>query len=66
MPGTTAGSTKAAETNKQRDPDHYKKIGRQGGVAKVPKGYSMADPETRIENGRAGGKKARKKLQPKI
>lgn len=66
MAGTPQGSAKGAETNKLRDPDHYKKIGRAGGIAKVPKGYSMADPETRIENGRAGGKKARKKLQPKI
>lgn len=55
MPGTKTGALHAAETNKKRDPDHYRRLGQKGGKAKVAKGYSMADPETRIELGRQGG-----------
>lgn len=65
MSGTSAGSQKAAETNKQRDPDHYQNIGRKGGIAHVPKGYSMQEPEVRREQGQKGGKTPRRKRQPK-
>jgi general stress protein YciG len=60
MPGTSVGGRKSAATNKQRDPDHYLKIGHKGGKATVAKGFSMASPEQRSEAGRKGGQTARK------
>jgi general stress protein YciG len=53
--GTKEGGVKAAETNKKRDPLHYQKIGRAGGIKHVPKGFSMAEPEVRKEMGQLGG-----------
>lgn len=55
MPGTKSGALHAAETNKKRDPDHYKKLGQKGGKARVAKGYSMAEEEVRVKMGRLGG-----------
>ena len=67
MPGTKDGARKAAITNKQRDPDHYKKIGHRGGSAKVAKGFSMADGPTRIKLGAAGGRASRRvKIKVKV
>lgn len=38
-----------------KDPDFYKKIGRLGGKAKVPKGFAMADKEVLKERARLLG-----------
>lgn len=65
MPGTKAGAAKAAATNKKRDPRHYEGVGRKGGVAKVPKGFSMASPEQRSEWGKLGGVSQRTKSKYK-
>lgn len=60
MPGTKSGARNAVNTNKLKDPHHYENIGRKGGSAKVPKGYSMAEKQEREANGRKGGKTPRK------
>lgn len=56
MPGTKAGGLKAAQKNKERDPDFYKKIGSRGGSAekKAPAGFA-ADRELASIAGRKGG-----------
>lgn len=61
MPGTKAGAAKAAATNKKKNPKHYEGVGHKGGVAKVPKGFSMATPEQRSQWGKQGGETQRLK-----
>lgn len=63
MPGTSSGARKAAVTNKERDKDHYQKVGGKGGKKKVPKGMSFATPEMRRQWGRKGGMTLRVKRQ---
>lgn len=42
MSATREGGLKAAETNKERyGSDYYKKLGRAGGQAQVPKGVAI-------------------------
>ena len=56
MSGTRYGGLKAAETNKQRyGRDWYKKIGKIGGKACVPKGFAV-NPELAKRAGSTGGK----------
>ena len=56
MSGSKIGGLKAAETNKQRyGRDWYKKIGKLGGKACVPKGFAV-NPELAKRAGSLGGK----------
>ena len=56
MSGTVDGGLKAAETNKQRyGSDWYKKIGKLGGKACVPKGFAV-NPELAKRAGSRGSK----------
>ena len=56
MSGSRLGGLKAAETNKQRyGRDWYKKIGKIGGKACVPKGFAV-NPELAKRAGSTGGK----------
>lgn len=59
MGGTRAGGLKAAEQNKLRDPDFYKKIGAIGGKKGTTGGFA-ANRELAREAGRKGGKKSRR------
>jgi general stress protein YciG len=66
MAGTKIGGVKAAQKNKERDPDFYKKIGRKGGsvATDLPKGfaYSAANGyDWHKEAGRRGGTISRKR-----
>ena len=56
MSGSRLGGLKAAETNKQKyGRDWYKKIGKIGGKACVPKGFAV-NPELAKRAGSTGGK----------
>lgn len=56
MSGSRSGGLKAAETNKQRyGRDWYRKIGKLGGKACVPKGFAV-NPELAKRAGSIGGK----------
>ena len=56
MSGSRSGGLKAAETNKQKyGSDWYKKIGKLGGKACVPKGFARMDVEKIKNAGRKGG-----------
>lgn len=61
MAGTKAGGEAAARKNKAKDPQHYEKIGRAGGIAKVPKGFSMMETDERTKLAKQGGIAKRKK-----
>lgn len=61
MAGNKWGGRKATQTNLKKDPDHYAKIGRIGGSAKVPKGFAVMDKEKVSEAGRKGGTISRRK-----
>lgn len=55
MSGTLAGGAKAAATNKKKyGNDFYKRIGRMGGSAQVPKGFAL-NRERAVSAGRKGG-----------
>ena len=43
MSGTREGGLKAAQKNRERDPDFYKKIGSKGGKKTGPKGFAYDD-----------------------
>lgn len=58
--GNRIGGLKTAETNKKRDPDHYHKIGRLGGLKSRGGGFAAMTPEQRSEAGRKGGANSRK------
>ena len=60
MSGTKAGGLKAALTNLERyGEDFYTKIGHKGGIAQVPKGFSM-DRRLAQAAGRKGGKTSKR------
>lgn len=53
---TLVGGRRVAITNKAKyGDDYYKKIGKLGGVAKVPKGFARMDIEKVREAGCKGG-----------
>lgn len=55
MSGTKAGSKKAVQTIlKKYGEDFFKRNGKKGGKACVPKGFAM-NKELAIESGRKGG-----------
>jgi general stress protein YciG len=58
MPGTIEGGKKAAETNKKRDPDFYRKIGAKGGQKGTTGGFAANRLLASIA-GRKGGRKSR-------
>lgn len=56
MAGTKAGGAKASETNKRLyGADFYQRIGQEGGVRRVPKGFALMDKAKVREAGRKGG-----------
>lgn len=60
MAGNRAGGLKAAETNKKKyGEDFYVKMGKKGGLAQVPKGFSM-NPKLASKAGRKGGKNSKR------
>ena len=64
MSGSRSGGLKAAETNKQRyGRDWYKKIGKIGGKACVPKGFAV-NSELAKRAGSKGGKISRRSKKP--
>lgn len=48
-----------AKFSPKTDPDFYKKIGREGGLAKVPKGFAV-NPGLASRAGKIGGKRSRR------
>lgn len=62
MAGSVTGGKKTAKTNIEKyGPNYYKKVGRLGGIRRVPKGFAMMTPEQRAEAGRKGGTISRRK-----
>lgn len=60
MCGTKVGGLKAAKTNKKKyGEDFYVKMGKKGGLAQVPKGFSM-NIKLASKAGRKGGKKSKR------
>lgn len=59
MSGTKAGGLKAKQTNLQRDPDFYKKIGRIGGQNGHTGGFAYNPALARVA-GQKGGRKSRR------
>lgn len=59
MGGTVKGGRKAAATNKTKDPDFYKKIGRKGGKISSGGGFAL-NPELARAAGRIGGVASRR------
>ena len=60
MSGTKIGGLRAAETNKKKyGEDFYVKMGKKGGLAQVPKGFSM-DRRLAQAAGRKGGKNSKR------
>lgn len=59
MAGTKAGGAKAAKTNKQRDPDFYKKIGAVGGSRGRTGGF-YSNRDLAREAGKKGGTASRR------
>lgn len=60
MCGTKVGGLKAAETNKKKyGEDFYVNMGRKGGLAQVPKGFSMNVKLAR-KAGKKGGKTSKR------
>jgi general stress protein YciG len=65
MSGTPDGGKQTALTNKQKDPDFYKKIGALGGAVPHPETRPWGrDPEAAREAGRKGGSMSRRKMTP--
>ena len=61
MAGTRKGGLKAKQTLKETyGEDYFVNIGRQGGIACVPKGFAM-NPKLASEAGRKGGKISRRR-----
>lgn len=62
MPGTKIGGLKAAATNKAKyGPNFYRNIGKMGGFAQVPKGFSTMSPQKIREYAAQGGKISKRK-----
>lgn len=59
LAGTVAGGKKAAAKNLANDPDFYRRIGKRGGQARVPKGFGT-NPELARIAGIKGGKKSKR------
>ena len=65
MAGTKIGGLKAAEAIKKKyGNDFYSKIGRQGGIRCVPKGFST-NRELAVLAGRKGGRISKRGLKRK-
>lgn len=54
MGGNRTGGLAAAKTNKENDPDFYKKIGSMGGKRKVPKGFALNKELARTAGAKGG------------
>lgn len=54
MVGTRAGGLKAKKTILAKSPNHYKNIGKLGGMVHCVKGFA-SDPERARRAGRLGG-----------
>lgn len=66
MAGSSEAAKRAVATNRAKDPDHYKKIGRLGGKAGTKKGFYL-DREFASRAGRIGGSRGkRSKLKPTL
>ena len=69
MAGTKEGGMRAAQKNKERDPDFYFKIGQKGGKTRTPnshlKGYGSR-PDLASEAGRRGGTNSRRGAQGRL
>lgn len=61
MPQTPEGSKKARATLLAKDPDYFKKLGKLGGKAKVPKGFAKMDKDRLSEVSSRGGSMPRKR-----
>lgn len=59
MSGTVTGARKAKETTLKRNPNHFKEIGKKGGLAKVPKGFAL-DKERAKTAGKKGGQNGKR------
>lgn len=59
MSGTVKGGIKTREHHMAKDPDWYKKIGRLGGLRKVPKGFAK-NKELASVYGKLGGHKSKR------
>lgn len=60
MAGTKIGGLKAAKKNLEKNPDFYKQMGKAGGSAKVPKGFSAMDKKRLSEISRKGGSNSKR------
>lgn len=61
MAGTKLGGAKASETNKRLyGADFYQRIGQEGGVKRVPKGFALMDRAKVQEAGRKGGTRSKR------
>lgn len=66
MAGSVAGAKKAAATNVSKyGGDFYKRIGRIGGSAKVPKGFALNRELAAIAGSKGGRISRRGKAKPK-
>lgn len=61
MSGTKTGGQRARDYHLERDPDYYRKLGKLGGVARVPKGFGSdkvgKDGLTGKQRARVAGKR---------
>lgn len=55
MAGSRVGGIKTAKKNLERGPGFYKRIGKLGGLARVPKGFAT-NPELARIAGEKGGR----------
>ncbi len=56
MGGTLEGGKRASQTNKRKYGENfYQRIGKTGGLAKVPKGFALMPREKVVKAGKAGG-----------
>lgn len=54
MSGSKRGAAQAKQTNLEKDPDFYKKLGSMGGKSKVKKGLAKLSKERRKEISQLG------------
>lgn len=60
MPGNHEGGLITARKIKERDPDHYHRIGAIGGQISRGGGFAMMSHEQVVAAGRKGGTKSRR------
>lgn len=59
--GATGGLKTAMTNKKNQGSDFYKKLGKLGGLAKVPKGFAV-NRELAAKSGRLGGSRKKKRI----